>query len=164
MGLVGYSAARIASPIFYAVGRSRVAVIVSTVAVAANLTLSLVLIRSMGFSGLALATSVAAIVNGSLAVLLLRRYVSNIDVRYLAVTSVKVVAASGAMALAVWWLEPLMERLVPGARLLPQALRLATLIGTGLVTLAVAAAALRVREVGTLTDVVRQQLERRQSR
>ncbi len=74
IGLVGYSAARIASPVFYALRRSRVAVILSTVTIVVNLALSLILVRWIGFRGLALATSLAAIVNGGLSLVLLRRH------------------------------------------------------------------------------------------
>lgn len=164
VGLIGYSTARIASPMFYAVGRSRVAVLVSTIAIAVNLASSLLLSRYLGFAGLALATSLAALANGGLALLLLQRHLTAIDVRYLALTSTKVVMASIAMAAAVWWLQPMVERLVPGPRLLPQAFRLATLIGTGLVTLAATASALRVREIAIFTDALGRQLTRRRSR
>ena len=66
IGLVGYSAARIASPVFYALRQSRVAVAISTAAIVVNLVLSLMLVRVFGYRGLALATSLAACVNGGL--------------------------------------------------------------------------------------------------
>src|SRR2546422_5597176 len=64
VGLVGYSAARIASPAFYALGRSRVPVLVSVGTIALNVALSVTLVRAMGFLGLALGTSIAALANG----------------------------------------------------------------------------------------------------
>src|SRR5262245_39972566 len=69
IGLVGYAAARIATPVFYALRRSRIAVLVSTITIAVNLALSLILVQSIGFRGLALATSFAAIVNGALSLI-----------------------------------------------------------------------------------------------
>ena len=81
IGLVGYSAARIASPVFYALRRSRVAVILSTVTIVVNLVLSLILVRWIGFRGLALATSLAAIVHGGLSLVLLRRQLGRIGGR-----------------------------------------------------------------------------------
>ena len=56
LGLIGYSAARIASPTFYALRQSRTAVAVSLAAIAGNVVLSVSLVALMGFRGLALAT------------------------------------------------------------------------------------------------------------
>jgi hypothetical protein len=57
-----------------------------------------------------------------------------------------------------------MERVAPGSGLLAQAVRLATLIGAGLVALAAAAFVLRVREVGTFTEAIRRQWQGRGAR
>ena len=64
VGLVGYSAARIVSPTFYALRQSRVPVAVSIATIVVNVLLSLALVASIGFRGLALATSLAALSNG----------------------------------------------------------------------------------------------------
>ena len=63
IGLVGYSVVRIVSPTFYALHRSRIPVIASIASVIANVVLNLVLVRVMGYAGLALGTSLAALVN-----------------------------------------------------------------------------------------------------
>ena len=63
VGLVGYSAVRIASPVFYALGRSRTPVTVSIVSVLLNAGLNLGLVRLLGYRGLALGTSLAALAN-----------------------------------------------------------------------------------------------------
>ena len=49
VGLVGYSAARIASPTFYAIGDSRVPAMVSGGAIAVNVIASVALVRAIGF-------------------------------------------------------------------------------------------------------------------
>src|SRR6185503_7157427 len=74
IGLVGYSAARIASPVFYALKRSRIAVLLSTISIVVNLALSILFVRWLGFRGLALATSTAAIIHGALSLVFLRHY------------------------------------------------------------------------------------------
>ena len=65
IGLVGYSIVRIVSPTFYALQQSRIPVIVSAASVVVNVLLNVVLVRVMGYRGLALGTSVAAIVNAA---------------------------------------------------------------------------------------------------
>ena len=81
IGLVGYSTTRIISPVFYALGRSRVPVVLSGVSVGVNLVLSLVLVRALGFVGLALATSMAALTNATLCLFLLRMQLGGIAER-----------------------------------------------------------------------------------
>ena len=73
IGLVGYSVVRIASPIFYALGRNRTPVIVSVVTVLVNAALNYrARARVIGYRGLALGTSIAALFNAGLLLVLLR--------------------------------------------------------------------------------------------
>ena len=65
IGLIGYSIVRIISPTFYAVGRSRVPVMVSAGSVIVNIILNVSLVRVLGYRGLALGTSITAILNAS---------------------------------------------------------------------------------------------------
>lgn len=129
IGLIGYSAARIATPTFYALGRSRTAVAVSIAAIAGNVGLSLSLVGWMGFRGLALATAIAALGNGVLSLLLLRRLLGAIDGTRLLVLFSKVLAAGLVMAIAAWAIHSAMTGLLPGRRVLMQVMRLGASIG-----------------------------------
>ena len=90
VGLVGYSAARIASPVFYALGESRVPAAVSTASIAVNVLAGVALVRVAGFRGLALATSIAALANGAALLVLLRRRLRGIDGARLAVALARI--------------------------------------------------------------------------
>jgi putative peptidoglycan lipid II flippase len=146
VGLVGYSAARIASPVFYAIGRSRIPVAISTFSIAVNVAASVLLVNAMGFTGLALGTSIAALANGTVSVWLLRHRLGGIDDRHLGVTLAKVTAAALLMAWAASATERWAVILAPGRSTLMQSARLAAAIGAGLFTLGVAAKLLRIRE------------------
>lgn len=146
LGLVGYSAARIASPTFYAIRQSRVAVAVSIAAIVANVLLSLSLVSRMGFQGLALATSIAAIGNGGLLVFLLRRRLQGIDGGRLTAVTIKVVLAAAAMAVTSWGIQYTLTTWVPGDRVIAQCLRLGAAIAGGLIVLAGAATLLKIAE------------------
>ena len=143
IGLVGYSAARIASPVFYALGRNRVPVLVSIAAVAVNIAASVVLVRMLGFRGLALGTSVAALVHGVALVVLLRDALDGLG---LAATLVKSTAASGAMAAAALMTHAWMTRTIQDPNTLAQAIALALAIAAGLVVLAITARIVRIPE------------------
>lgn len=145
VGLIGYSTARIASPIFYALDMSRVPVIVSVAAVIVNAAASIALVAVIGFRGLALGTALAALAHGGLALWLLRGQIGGLEGARLLSTFVRILTASavmGATAVSVDWALAG----VLGADLLSQVLRLAAAIGTALCALAGAAALLKIPE------------------
>jgi putative peptidoglycan lipid II flippase len=148
VGLVGYSTARIASPVFYALGQPRVPVAISVGSMVVNVVASLSLVHAMGFRGLALGTSIAAWAHGGLALLLLRSHLSGIDGAALLSKFLRIIVAAGAMAAAAMGTERLAVDFLPGSSLAVQAGRLSLAIGAGLATLAVSASLLRVPEAG----------------
>ena len=155
VGLVGYSTARIASPVFYALGGSRVPVAVSISSMAVNVVASLWLVTSLGFRGLALGTSLAALANGGFLIVLLRRRLAGIGGARLAGASAKVGAASLTMAASAWYVERSLAGVAPGGGTLVQALRLGAAIGAGIATLAASAKLLRLREFDEALDLAR---------
>src|SRR5450759_1925467 len=114
LGLVGYSTVRIASPTFYALHRSRVPVVVSVCTIAANVILSVALVRVMGFRGLALGTSIAALANGLLLAWLLRKALHGIDGGRLAIVLLKTVAAGLAMTAVTLGVQAALRVVLPG--------------------------------------------------
>jgi putative peptidoglycan lipid II flippase len=150
VGLVGYSAARIASPAFYALQRSRVPVLVSVASVAVNVVLSVALARTMGFRGLALSTSIAAIVNGGVLVWLLRGELAG-EGRRLTAALVKVTIAAALMAAAARAADRALTGFLPGSQLVVQIVRVGASIACGLAVLAGAAQLLRIAEFRDLS-------------
>jgi putative peptidoglycan lipid II flippase len=150
VGLIGYSAARIATPTFYALGQSRTAVAVSIAAIAGNIGLSMALVGWMGFRGLALATAIAALGNGGLSLLLLRRRLGAVDGTRLLILFAKVLAAALVMAVAARAIHYAMTGLLPGRPVLMQVMRLGVAIGGALAVLAAAAKLLRIDQFNDL--------------
>jgi len=160
LGLVAYSVVRIVSPAFYALRLSRIPVAASVTSVAVNIAVNIALVRVMGYAGLALGTSVAAIVNAALQVLLLRRHLGGIEGRQLTMTFLKILAAGVAMAVAAWYAQAGLDRVIPGRSIPLQAVRVAGAIAIGLGVLAAAASLLRVREFYEARDLVLGRLRR----
>jgi putative peptidoglycan lipid II flippase len=146
IGLVGYSTARIASPVFYALGESRTPVLLSTASIGVNVLLSLLLVRSLGFRGLALATALAALVNGVGSLLLLRKRLGGFDERRLALTLGKTLVATLAMTAAVLSIVHGLSTIAPGGGVPLEAFRVFAAIAGGLVVLACGAKLLRISE------------------
>jgi len=159
VGLVGYSAARITSPAFYAINRSRVPVLVSLGTIALNIVLSLVFVRLFGFAGLALSTSIAAIANAAALLWLLHEHLDGIDAPALTVVLAKVSAAAmvmGAVAAVVDW------RFSGGGsgRITAQIASVAASIGAALLVLVVAAKFLRLSEFDEVAALVRARVQK----
>ncbi|HUE86725.1 MAG TPA: murein biosynthesis integral membrane protein MurJ [Vicinamibacterales bacterium] len=146
VGLVGYSIVRIVSPAFYALRRSRIPVAASIASVVANVVLAVILVRAMSFAGLALATSLAAIVNAGIQLVLLHRQLGGIQAGRIALTFAKTTLAALAMGLAAWYTEAWLRTVLPGATLGLQALRVFGAIGVALAVLTASAWLLKLHE------------------
>jgi putative peptidoglycan lipid II flippase len=146
VGLLGYSVVRIASPAFYALGMARTPVAVSIVTVLVNAGLNIWLVREIGYAGLALGTSIAAIFNAMALLLLLRRRLGGLNDARLLGAFMRITVAASAMGVATAVAYGTLSDWLPGGALLSQIVRLAGAIGIALVVLAASAHALRISE------------------
>lgn len=146
LGLIGYAIVRIASPTFYALGQSRTPVVISAASMAANLVLNVVLAYAIGYRGLALGTSIAALLNAVVLLYALRRRLNGLDGRRLIGSFARIALASALMGLSAFVVDRALERAVPGGHLIEQAARLGGSIGVALAVLAGSASLLRIHE------------------
>jgi putative peptidoglycan lipid II flippase len=160
VGLVGYSVVRIASPVFYALGDSRTPVAVSAATVLLNAALGLALVRAMGYTGLALGTSLAALANASALVYLLRRHLGGLAGRRVAGSFARIAAASLVMAAAAAGTDRALAPWLGDTALPSQILRLACAIAAALAALTGAALALRIRAFADAVAILRRRLPR----
>ena len=160
VGLLGYSVVRIASPTFYAIGENRTPVKVSVATVLVNAGLNIVLVRVMGFRGLALGTSIAALFNAALLVILLRRKLEGIEGPRVFASFLRILAASAAMGAAAAGVDVALGTWLPGTSLVLQIVRLSTAIGVALAVLAAGAHLLRIREFGEAVALITRKLRR----
>jgi putative peptidoglycan lipid II flippase len=161
LGLLGYSVVRISSPTFYALGQSRTPVTISVTTVLLNAALNLVLVRVLGYQGLALGTSIAALFNGCTLLFLLRRRLHGIEGRRIGVSLLKITVASALMGAVAAASHAQLTGWIPGGALLPQIIRLAITIAISLGTLALAAHLLRIDEFRQGLALVLRRLGRR---
>lgn len=104
IGLAGYSAIKVINPAFYALGDSRTPMIVSLLSIAVNATVATTLIHGLqlGHRGLALSTSLVAVVSAGVLFLLMRSRLGRLDGRALADSTARILVASFAMGVSVW--------------------------------------------------------------
>jgi putative peptidoglycan lipid II flippase len=148
VGLVAYAAIKVVVPAFYAIGRPRVPVAASLSAVAANLIWNLLTYRQFGHVGLALGTSLAAIVNFTVLAAAFHGRIRRLFTRDLVVPTVKIFVASAIMGAACWAVSSRLE-LFHGAGKMIYGLKAFVPITVGAVVYFAAARALSIDEAKT---------------
>ena len=149
VGLCAYAAIKVVVPAFYAIGRPQFPVIASAAAVAANLLWNLLTFRRFGHVGLALGTSLAALVNFSILAVAFHRRIHRLFTRELVVPVLKIVGASAIMAAALWAVSSRVE-LLPGAGVTIFAVKAFLPIAVGAAVYFAAARAFGLEEARTL--------------
>ena len=119
-----------------------------------NVVASVALVRLIGFEGLALGTSIAAIVNAAALLWILRRRLGGMEGRRLLATLIKVTMSASVMAVTAVAIQVAMNRVTPGPRLAAQTIRLAVTIGGSLAALAAMAKALGVEEFDGAVEMI----------
>jgi putative peptidoglycan lipid II flippase len=151
IGLVGYSAVKMASPTFYALHESRKPVMVSAASVLLNAALNVALVHRFGYLGLAVGTSITAILNSSVLLELLRRRLGGLEGGRLLGVLVRTLLASGVMGVAAWATERAMETWLPGRGLVVHLVQVMASIAVALAALVGTA---RLVGLSELTDVI----------
>jgi len=157
-GLLGYSAVKIISPAFYAMKDSRTPVTISLISVGANLGLNLLLVRLLGYRGLALGTAIAAMLNAGMLVWVLRARIGGIEGRRVVTTFVKILMASLLMGAVAYFLSSWLRDALPGESTYVRAARVFTAIAAAIVVLIGASRALRIEEFTIATSRVLKRL------
>ena len=146
-GLAGYSAVRIAVPCFYALGSSIVPTGISMAAVTLNIALNVALVERMGYRGLALGASIAALANAVALLAVLHRRLQGLDLPRVLLVLAKSAAASAAMGTAAWMAHEHLLDAWGGAGLVTRLGRVSASIAAGVLVLAAAARLLRISEL-----------------
>ena len=113
VGLAAYAGVKVLVPAFYALGDTRTPLVASFLALAANLSLNLLLYRSYGHVGLALAVSLTSLFNFVQLWWWLGRKLDGLPTRAFGLAVLRVLGASlamgGVLGAAVHWLRPYWE-------------------------------------------------------
>jgi putative peptidoglycan lipid II flippase len=133
-------------------------VIVSVATVLINAALNTWLVGILGYQGLALGTSIAALFNAMVLTTLLRRRMGGLEGGRVVATLSRILVASALMGVAATAMDGWLEQVMPGSALLPQLIRLIASMGTAVGVLAAAAYALRVREFHEAMTLVARKL------
>ncbi len=102
IGLWAFSAVRIVVSTFYALQDTKTPVKMAVISIFANIVLSIILMGPLGHGGLALATSVASMLNLGLLVRALKQRLGALGWRSITGSALKTTVCSGIMGAVVW--------------------------------------------------------------
>jgi putative peptidoglycan lipid II flippase len=156
LGLAGHATVEIVDRVFYARHDTRTPVLAAVLAVGVNVVASLVLMRTgLNFRGLALANSVAALVEAGVLLRFVSRRMPGLTIRRLTTPALRILAASLVMGLPVAWLAAQLDPLLRPYGTAGQALLLAVCVSAGAVLYGAVSIAFRSDEVSALWRLVR---------
>src|SRR5438094_3121246 len=149
IGLVAYSALKVLTPAFYAIGKRNTPMLVSFLAIAANLFLNWLFTFRLGWGhrGLAFSTSLVATINFLSLYALMRRHIRRLETRQLFAGLAKICLAGAVLGLVCWaanywWLGAWAQ-----LRFFPKLCELLVAIAVSAAAFFACAYLLRVREV-----------------
>src|SRR5437870_5223702 len=115
IGLWAFAGVRIIVAAFYALQDTRTPVMVAAIALAGNILLSLILMRPLAYTGLALATALSAMVNMGLLVVFLVRRLRPLRWQGILRSYLRVIVASVPIIAACLWVASLAVWMQPAA-------------------------------------------------
>jgi len=102
LGLWAFSAVRIVTATFFALQDTRTPVLMAIISIIANIILGVILMKPLAHGGLALATSLASILNLGLLVQALRAKLGSLGWRNIAHSAGRALLSSAGMGIVVW--------------------------------------------------------------
>jgi putative peptidoglycan lipid II flippase len=164
IGLVSYAVLKVLTPAFYAIGKRNTPMVVSFLAIGANLFLNWLFTFQLGWGhrGLAFSTSLVATINFLLLYALMRRHTRRLETRQTLIGLGKICLAGALLALVCWaanywWLDAWAS-----LRLFQKLAALLVAITIGAMTFFGTVFLLRVSEVQDVIDVFRQRVGKRE--
>jgi putative peptidoglycan lipid II flippase len=160
IGLVSYAVLKVLTPAFYAIGKRNTPMVVSFLAIGANLFLNWLFTFRLrwGHRGLAFSTSLVATINFLLLYALMRRHIRRLETRQMLIGLGKMCVAGALLALVCWganywWLDAWAD-----LRFFQKLIALFIAIACGAAAFFGAAFLLRVSEVQDIIDLVMHRL------
>src|ERR1051325_7514397 len=163
VGLVAYAALKVLTPAFYAVNKRNTPMLVSFLAIGANLFLNWLFTFRLGWGhrGLAFSTGLVATINFLLLYTLMRRHTRRLETRQMLIALGKICVAGALLALICWvanyWCLDGWDRL----HFISKLCALLVAIALGAVTFFSSAFLFGVTEVRDLVDLVRARIRKK---
>lgn len=166
IGLTGYAAIKVLSPAFYAMDDAKTPMIIAIVSIAVNAVASFIfrdLLSPYGYGhvGVALATSIVALVNFFALALLMRRKIKRLNGREIISAFLKIAVASAIMSAVCWFSYKFLHAQFEGRGFLFKMIECFVPIGLGGIVFLVAAKLLKIDEINKIYNAFARKLGRK---
>ncbi len=161
IGLFAYSAIHVLSRAFYSLQDTMTPVFVGIVAIGANIGLSLLLIRPMEQNGLALAYSLAGIINMVALLVLLRKKIGPLDGWHMIASFLQTLIASAVMGVASYYTVQASSLIWSIDTKLGQLIQLSSGFVVGVIVFSVIAILFHMEEAEMVYDILLRKLRRK---
>lgn len=155
IGLFAYASVRVLAPVFYTLGEAKVPVISSAISVAVNIGLNLILMHPLSYRGLALATSLSAILNMGILFTVLNKRIGPFDRRDLSSAFLKILLASSLMGLLLWIFLSLYQVDLIGGSLIQKIVLVVMMLIVSLLSYILFSSLLSIKEVKRVSAIFR---------
>ncbi len=153
LGLLGFAVIRVTAPVFYSLKDTKTPVIISAISVGINVILNIILMRPLGYLGLALATSIAGWVNAALLLSRLNKKIGPFNFKNLQKTFSKIFVASLFSGVLVWLFFSFYQPDLSIAPISQRILLVLVALGLGLLAYAWLCHRLKVEELRRVLDI-----------
>ncbi len=166
IGLTGYAAIKVLSPAFYAMNDAKTPMIIALASIVVN-TLASYFFRDWlsaygyGHVGVALATSIVALVNFFALVLMMRKKIKRLNGREIISAFTRIAIASAVMSAVCWFSYYFLHQQFGGKGFLFKAIECFVPIGLGGITFLVIAKLLKVSEIDKIYNAFARKLGRK---
>lgn len=153
-GMLGFGLREILSRAFYSVQDTKTPVINASIAVVINIILNIILSRFLGIGGLALATSISALICTGLLFISFRKKMGAFGLKDIVISGIKIISASLVMGIVAKLTNQLLQNYVSAN------LALLVAIGIGAGVYFVMILFMRIKEVDNMIGAVKRRLGR----
>lgn len=154
IGMLGFGLREILSKVFYSIQDTKTPMVNGALAMCMNIVFNLVLVKFLGHAGLALATSISALICIVLLFNSLKKKIGYFGQDKIIKMTLKSLIAAIVMGVVTYFVYNILANIL-GAGFIKEALSLFSSIGIGAIVYGILVILLKVEEVNIITDMVR---------
>ena len=160
IGIVGFGIREILNKVFYSLQDTKTPMINGIITVILNIVINLILVRIMGHGGLALATSIAAIICTILLIVSLKKNIGSFGQERIIKTLIKSLISALIMGVITIFVYKGMNNTL-GLRFINEFIYLFGSIGIGVIVYGILVIILRVEEINIIINIIKQKINKK---
>lgn len=159
IGMVAFGLRDILGKVFYALQDTKTPMINGAIAMVMNIVLNIILVKYLQLAGLALATSISAIVCIFLLFGSLKKKIGYFGQDKIMKTTIKSIVSAAIMGVVTYFAYDIVSNLL-GIGFIKEAVSLVISVAIGAITYGILVGVLKVDEINIMTDMVKKKLNR----